>query len=75
MKIAVVWDATSYGMVDSYQIRRRHFPKYRDLQLQITVGFLGQAIPNIRFNSDIYFSEFSVLQEVQVDSVVYNASH
>jgi hypothetical protein len=52
--ITVVWDATSYGMVDSYQIRRRHFPKYHNLHLQITVGILDQAIPNIRLNTDAY---------------------
>jgi hypothetical protein len=54
IKSTVVWDATSYGMVDSYQIRRRHFPKHHNFHLQITVGVLGQAIPNIYLNVDVY---------------------
>ena len=40
IKIAVVWDATSYDKVDSYQIKRRHFPKYRIFPQQITVGVI-----------------------------------
>jgi hypothetical protein len=43
-------------MVDSYQITRRHFPKYRTVYLQITFGTLGQAIPNFCLNIDVSVS-------------------